>query len=75
MVIGSDSIAHEHKVQVGVRQLEKVQILDGVKSGERIVVGGGFGLQDGSQVRIEKPGKLEEPSEAKTEDKKPEAHE
>ena len=57
MVIGSDSIAHEHKVQVGVRELEKVQILDGVESGERIVVGGGFGLQDGSHVRVEKPGK------------------
>ena len=75
MVIGSDSIAHEHKVLVGVRELEKVQILDGVKSGERIVVGGGFGLQDGSHVQVEKPGKPEEPGNAKTEDKKPGTHE
>ena len=64
MVIGPDSIAHEHKVQVGVREPDKAQILNGVKPGERIVVAGGLGLQDGSHVQVEKPGKQEEAGKA-----------
>jgi multidrug efflux pump subunit AcrA (membrane-fusion protein) len=66
MVIDHDSIAHEHKVQVGVRESGKVQILDGVSLGQRIVVAGGFGLQDGSHVRVEKPAKPGESGDPKT---------
>jgi HlyD family secretion protein len=54
-VVGSDSIAHQHKVQVGVRNAEKAQIVSGAKPGEQVVTEGGVGLTDGAKVKIEKP--------------------
>ena len=56
MVVGADSVAHEHKVQVGVRTPDKVQILSGASVGDQVVVSGGVGLQDGAKVRVLKPG-------------------
>jgi multidrug efflux pump subunit AcrA (membrane-fusion protein) len=56
IVAGSDSVAHEKKVQVGIREPDKVQILSGVSAGEPVVIVGGVGLQDGTKVRVEKPG-------------------
>jgi multidrug efflux pump subunit AcrA (membrane-fusion protein) len=56
MVVGADSVAHERKVEVGVREPEKVQILSGVKPGEQVITLGGVGLEDKARVRIEKPG-------------------
>ncbi len=74
MVVGADSVAHQHKVQVGVRTTEKAQIVSGAKAGERVVVEGGTGLADGAKVKVEKPGddKGEKDAEkpAPTEDKK-----
>jgi HlyD family secretion protein len=66
IVAGSDSVAHEKKVEIGIREPDKVQILSGVKPGDQVVTVGGVGLQDGTKVRIEKPG--EKPAEA---DEKP----
>jgi RND family efflux transporter MFP subunit len=54
MVVGADSVAHEHKVEVGVREPDKVQILSGVKPGEQVITVGGVGLEDKAKVRIEK---------------------
>jgi RND family efflux transporter MFP subunit len=56
IVAGSDSVAHEKKVQIGIREPDKVQILSGVSVGDPVVVVGGVGLQDGTKVKIEKPG-------------------
>jgi HlyD family secretion protein len=56
MVIGADSVAHEHKVQTGVRNPDKVQILTGVAPGERVVTVGGVGLKDGAKVQIQETG-------------------
>jgi HlyD family secretion protein len=63
MVVGSDSVAHEHKVEVGVREPDKVQIVSGVKAGEQVVISGGVGLEDKAKVRIEKPGEKPEGEE------------
>ena len=62
MVVGADSVAHERKVEVGVREPDKVQILSGVKPEEKVIIVGGVGLEDGNKVRIEKPG--QKPAEA-----------
>jgi hypothetical protein len=70
MVVGSDSVAHEHKVEVGVREPDKVQIVSGVKAGEQVVIAGGVGLEDKAKVRIEKPDEKPE-SEEKAGDEKP----
>ncbi len=67
MVVGNDSVAHEKKVEVGIRETDKIQIASGVSVGEQVVTVGGVGLQDGTKVKIEKPG--EKPAE-KDDDKK-----
>lgn len=59
MVVGSDSVAHEHKVKIGVREPEKAQILEGVNPGEKVIVVGALGLQDNAKVRIETAGQHE----------------
>jgi HlyD family secretion protein len=59
MVVGADSLAHEHKVKVGVRTEELAQILEGVKVGDKVIIAGALGLGDGAKVRIESPGKRE----------------
>jgi multidrug efflux pump subunit AcrA (membrane-fusion protein) len=63
MVVGADAVAHEHKVEVGVREPDKVQIVKGVKPGEQAVIAGGVGLEDKAKVRIEKPGEKPEGEE------------
>lgn len=59
MVVGGDSKAHERKIEVGIRQPEKVQVTSGLQPGERVVTVGGVGLQDGTTVRVETPAKRE----------------
>ena len=66
IVAGSDSVAHEKKVEIGIREPDKVQILSGAKPGDQVVTVGGVGLQDGTKITIVKPG--EKPAEA---DEKP----
>ena len=52
MLVGSDSIAHEKKVEVGVRQGQKVQITEGVIAGDNVITVGGVGLADKSKVEV-----------------------
>ena len=52
-VVGQDMVAHERKVQVGIRTSELVQILSGVDAGSRAIIAGGLGLQDGAKVKLE----------------------
>jgi len=54
IVVGTDKIAHIHKVEAGVRDGDKVQILSGAKPGEQVVTVGGLGLEDGTKVEVEK---------------------
>jgi multidrug efflux pump subunit AcrA (membrane-fusion protein) len=54
MVVDNNSVAHQHKVEVGVRTPEKVQILGGAEAGQKVVLSGGVGLPDGAKVRITK---------------------
>jgi HlyD family secretion protein len=61
MVVTADSVAHEHKVQIGLREEDKVQILSGANAGDSVVVVGGVGLSDGAKVKVVKPG--EKPDE------------
>jgi multidrug efflux pump subunit AcrA (membrane-fusion protein) len=71
MVVGSDSIAHERKVSVGVRQGDRVQIVSGLQEGDQVVTSGGLGLEDKAKVAIQQP-KPEEEDEDKDEENKPE---
>ena len=75
MVVGSDSLAHEKKVEIGIREPEKVQILSGVSPGEQVITLGGLGLEDKAKVTIQKPGEAGERGDDKADEKGPEKDE
>ncbi len=52
MTVGMDSVAHETKVKIGIKNGGKVQITEGLKGGESVVVEGNYGLPDGTKVEI-----------------------
>jgi multidrug efflux pump subunit AcrA (membrane-fusion protein) len=60
MVITPDSVAHERKVSVGVRQGDRVQIASGLQEGDQVVTSGGLGLEDKAKVAIQQPKEEEE---------------
>jgi multidrug efflux pump subunit AcrA (membrane-fusion protein) len=52
LVVGADGAAHKRAVQVGLRTIEKVQILNGVTPSDMVVTEGGYGLDDGTKVTV-----------------------
>lgn len=68
MVVDAQNVAHETKVTVGIRTTDTIEIVEGLRGGETVVVEGNFALPDGSKVEIAKD---EEPAdeEKKTEKK------
>jgi len=48
------SVANMHKVELGIRTPEMVQILKGVSAGDKVVTQGGIGLDDGAVVDVGK---------------------
>jgi multidrug efflux pump subunit AcrA (membrane-fusion protein) len=53
MVVGDDSRAHQRDVKTGVRQDNQVQIVSGLKAGERVVTAGAYGLPDNTRVQLQ----------------------
>ena len=70
MVIDKDSVAHERKISVGVRQGDRVQIVSGLAAGDQVVTSGGLGLEDKAKVAIQKPKDEEEDEDEDTDEKK-----
>jgi multidrug efflux pump subunit AcrA (membrane-fusion protein) len=54
MTVDEESVAHETKVKIGIKQGGKVQILEGLEGGETVVTEGNYALPDGSKVEIAK---------------------
>lgn len=52
MIAGPDGRAHESKVKTGIRSGDEVQIVSGVKPGDRVIVEGALGLPDGAPIKI-----------------------
>jgi len=52
MVVDEASVAHETKVTVGIRTLDRVEITSGLKGGETVVVEGNYALPDGAKVEV-----------------------
>jgi HlyD family secretion protein len=71
MVVGADSVAHERKIDIGVREADKVQVLKGLQPNEKVVTVGGVGLQDGAKVSVGGPEEKEagKAKDAKDDDK------
>lgn len=55
LVVTPDGIAHRRPVQLGVREGNKIQVLNGVRPGEEVVVVGGLGLDDKAKVKVIDP--------------------
>jgi RND family efflux transporter MFP subunit len=53
VVVGSDNIAHQTNVQLGIRGIAQTQITSGVNAGESIITTGGYGLPDKTKIKIE----------------------
>jgi HlyD family secretion protein len=60
MVAGSDGLAHEHKVETGVREGDDVQIASGLNPGDSVITVGGLGLDDKAKIEVGKPDGKEE---------------
>jgi RND family efflux transporter MFP subunit len=52
LVAGSDGIAHVRNVQTGIRTPDEVQITSGVSVGDAVISSGGYGLPDGTAIKI-----------------------
>ena len=63
MVVDKDNVAHERKINLGVRQGARVQIVSGVQEGEQVVTSGGLGLDDKAKVTIQAPKSEEDEDE------------
>ena len=55
-VVGADGAAHKKSVKVGIRTPTTVQILSGLAPSDDVISEGGYGLDDGTKVKIGKPG-------------------
>lgn len=55
MVVGTDSIAHKKAVQLGINDGEDIQITEGLTGSETVITTGGYGLDDGTKVKVGKP--------------------
>jgi len=53
MLAGSDGRAHQQAVKAGIKNGDDVQILEGVKEGDKVVASGAFGLPDKTKIKIE----------------------
>jgi multidrug efflux pump subunit AcrA (membrane-fusion protein) len=45
-------VAEKRSVTLGLEERDKLEILDGVEAGEKVVVAGQGGLKDGSRIKI-----------------------
>lgn len=62
MIAGVDGRAHQKTVQLGIRQGDNVQILQGVAAGEKVVANGAYGLADNTRLKIETSGEFSKDS-------------
>ena len=53
MLAGSDGLAHQQAVKIGIRNGDDVQIVEGVKEGEQVISSGAYGLPDKTKIKIE----------------------
>ena len=66
MIAGSDGLAHQQAVKVGIRNGDDVQIVEGVSANDKVVTSGAYGLPDKTKIKIEA-------AEAPAEEAKPSA--
>jgi HlyD family secretion protein len=63
MVAGSDNHAHQKNVKVGIRNGDRVQIVSGLDAAEKVIVSGGYGLPDKTQINLQETAPAKEASD------------
>ena len=53
MLAGSDGLAHQQAVKLGIRNGDDVQIVEGVSANDKVVTNGGYGLPDKTKIKAE----------------------
>ena len=56
MVVGTDGAAHKKPVGIGINDGQEVQITQGLTGSEMVITTGAYGLDEGTKVKIGKPG-------------------
>lgn len=56
MVVGPDNVAHQREIQAGVTDGNEIQVVSGLKPGEKVVTSGAYAMDDGTKVSIVAPG-------------------
>ncbi|HEV2397559.1 MAG TPA: efflux RND transporter periplasmic adaptor subunit [Candidatus Sulfotelmatobacter sp.] len=67
MLAGSDGLAHQRPVKLGIRNGEDVQITEGVNESDKVISSGAYGLPDKTKIKIaaaEAPADESKPSAA-----------
>jgi HlyD family secretion protein len=70
MVIAADGTAHKRPVSMGIQTAELTQILSGITAKDTIITTGGYGLDEGTKVKV---GPAGDNNGAKSGDDKPDA--
>lgn len=52
MVIDADNVAHQREIETGITDGNEVQVIRGLKAGERVVTSGAYAMDDGTKVAI-----------------------
>ena len=53
MLAGTDGLAHQQAVKLGIRNGDDVQVVEGVKEGDKVVSSGAYGLPDKTKIKVE----------------------
>lgn len=54
MTVDKDNVVHETKVKTGIKNGDKVEILEGLSEGDTVVTEGNYALPDGTKVEVAK---------------------
>jgi HlyD family secretion protein len=76
MIMAADGTAHKKNITVGVQTTEKTQITEGLTPTDTVITGGGYGLDDGTKVKIgpaEAKSDADAPDAGKSDSNKPDA--
>jgi HlyD family secretion protein len=53
MIAGSDNLAHQTPVKVGIRNGDDIQITEGVTENDKVISSGAYGLPDKTKIQIQ----------------------
>ncbi|GAC1435066.1 MAG: efflux RND transporter periplasmic adaptor subunit [Terriglobales bacterium] len=68
MQVGSDNRAHKKNIKTGVRDGDDIQVVEGLKEGDKVVSPGAYGLPDNAKIEVQAPAQSDdkEKGDAKT---------